>query len=121
MRNVSQGPVPGHLLLLTAYYINEYPLDITNQHDYLGVRPHSSMTWSHHIQLKVNKATKILNFIKHTLYKCTKEVKETAYFILVRPVLEYAAVIWDSYQQYLINDIEKIQRIAARWVTGTII
>ena len=31
-----------------------------------------------HIQ-QVNKATKVLNFIKCTLYKCTKEVKETAF------------------------------------------
>ena len=102
----------------TAYYINEHPLDITDQHDYLGVRLHSSMTWSHHIQLKVNKATKVLNFIKCTLHKCTKEVKETAYFTLVRPLHEYAAIIWDPYQQHLIDDIEKIQRRAARWVMG---
>ena len=102
----------------TAYYINEHPLDITDQHDYLDVRLHSSMTWSHHIQLKVNKATKVLNFIKCTLFKCTKEVKETAYFTLVRPVLEYTAIIWDPYQQYLIDDIEKIQKRAPRWVMG---
>ena len=103
----------------TAYYINEHPLDITDQHDYLGVRLHSYMTWSHHIQLKVNiKKTKVLNFIKCTLYKCNKEVKETAYFTLVRPVLEYVAIIWDPYQQYLIDDIENIQRRASRWVTG---
>ena len=60
----------------TAYYINEYPLDITDQHDYLGVRLHSSMAWSHHIQLKVNKAIKVLNFIKCTLYICTKKLKK---------------------------------------------
>ena len=99
----------------TAYCINEHPLDITDQHDYLGVRLHSSMTWSHYIQLKVNKATKVFDFIKHTLHKCTKEV---ACFTLVRSVLECAAIICDAYQQYLIDDIEKIQRRAARWVTG---
>ena len=97
---------------------HKHPLDITDQHDYLGVRLHSSMTWSHHIHLKVNKATKLLNFIKRTFYKCTKEVKETAYFTLVRPVLEYAAIIWDPYQQYLVDNIEKIQRRTAGWVIG---
>ena len=102
----------------TVYSIHEHPLNVVDQHDYLGVRLHSSMTWSHHIQLKVNKATKVLNLIKRTLHKCTKEVKETAYFTLVRPILEYTAIIWDPYQQYLIDSIEKIQRRAARWVMG---
>ena len=32
-----------------AYYINNHPLGITDQHDNIGVRLHSSMTWYHHI------------------------------------------------------------------------
>ena len=65
----------------------------------------------------VNMAMPIHFLIKfYSIYKCTKEVKETAYFTLVRAVLEYAAILWE---QYLINNIEKIQRRAARhWVTG---
>ena len=46
---------------------------------------------------------------------CSKEVKETAYLTLVRPCLEYASSVWDPYQLYLISNIEKIQRRAARW------
>ena len=30
--------------------------------------------------------------------------------------MEYAASVWDPHQQYLIDNIEKIQRRAARWV-----
>ena len=33
----------------------------------------------------------------------------------VGPLLEYAACIWDPYQEYLICEIEKIQRRDARW------
>jgi len=36
-----------------VYFINKHPLKIDDQHDYLGVRLHSSMTWSHHIQCKL--------------------------------------------------------------------
>ena len=67
------------------------------------------MTWSYHIQLKINKATKVFILIKHMLHKYIKEVKESTHFILVRPVLEYDAIIWDPHQEYLIDNIEKIQ------------
>jgi len=36
----------------------------------------------------------------------------------VRPKLEYACAVWDPHHQSHINDIEKIQKAAARFVTG---
>ena len=100
----------------TTYLINKNPLQVVNQHDYLGVKIHSFMSWSHHIQVIINKATKMLNFVKRTLYQCNAKVKVIAYTTLVRPTLEYATVVWDPYQQYLIDNIEMVQRRAARWV-----
>ena len=37
----------------------------------------------------------------------------------IRPVLEYADVIWNNCTQYESNELEKIQNKAARIVTGT--
>ena len=68
------------------------------------------------IQEVINKASKTLNFVKQTLYQCEPSVKVTAYNTLVRPILEYANIAWDPHQQYLIDDIEMVQRRAARWV-----
>ena len=62
------------------------------------------------------KASRSLNFIRHNLSNCSKEVKESAYLTLVSPCLEYAACVWDPYQLYLKNEIEKVQRRAARWI-----
>ena len=72
------------------------------------------MSWSHHIHTITNKASNTLNFIKHTLSKCSNDVKTTAYCTLVRPTLEYAATIWDPHQQYLSDEIERVQQRAAR-------
>ena len=98
-----------------SYNINHQPLNVTDQHLYLGVTIHKSMSWASHINTIVLKASKTLNFIKRNLYMCSKEVKETAYLTLVRPCLEYASSVWDPYQLYLISNIEKTQRRAARW------
>ena len=45
-------------------------------------------------------------------------MRETAYNTLVRPQLEYAAPIWDPYTKEKTNQLEKIQRRAARWTTS---
>ena len=98
-----------------TYNINHQPLNVTDQHPYLGVTIHKSMSWASHINTIVLKASRTLNFIKRNLYRCSKKVKETAYLTLVRPCLEYASSVWDPYQLYLISNIKKIQRRAARW------
>ena len=41
-------------------------------------------------------------------------------FSFIRPVLEYADVVWDNCTQYEANELEKIQTEAARIVTGSI-
>ena len=51
----------------TVYYTSEHALEIVDQYNYLGVRLYSSMMWSYHIQLRINKATKVLDFIKPML------------------------------------------------------
>ena len=42
----------------------------------------------------------------------------SAYKGLVRPVLEYSASVWDPSGVGLLNELEKVQNRAARFVTG---
>ena len=44
---------------------------------------------------------------------------ETIYLTFIRPVLEYANVVWDICTHYEKEKLGKIQNVAARIVTGT--
>ena len=54
--------------------------------------------------------------LKFTLDRKSLEIIYTSF---IRPILEYADVVWDNCIQYEINVLEKIQIEAARIVTGT--
>jgi len=69
-----------------------------------------------HGQITFKKASKTLNFVKRTLYQCEPSVKATVYTTFVRPILEYASVVWNPHQEYLIDKIEMVQRRAARQI-----
>ena len=58
------------------------------------------------------KATKVLNFIKHNLYKCSRNIKSNGYLSFVQPSLKYASSIWDPYYKTHNLTIERVQRRA---------
>ena len=62
------------------------------------------------------KANKSLNFIRRNLSKCHQDVTlvpiSPLYGLYLNTQHAYA---WDPHQEYLIYEIEKIQRQAARW------
>ena len=73
------------------------------------------MDWGQNISEISSKATKRLGFLCRNLAFAPKSTKEVAYKTLVRPKQEYAAPIWSPYSKLQINQVEKVQRTAARW------
>ena len=73
------------------------------------------MVWGQHISEISSKATKTLGFLRRNLAFATTSTKEVAYKTLVRPKLEYAAPFLSPYSKPQINQVEKVQRTAARW------
>ena len=60
-----------------------------------------------------NKATRMLNFLKRHLSKCSSNVKASTYLLMVRPLMEYACVVWDPhYQSQVAISRGKVQRHA---------
>ena len=91
------------------YILNNCTLYVSDQHTYLGVIIHKSLSWSPHISDIVTKASRTLNFIKRNLSKCSSQVKESAYLMMIRPQMEYASDVWDPHCVGDIMELEKVQ------------
>ena len=74
------------------------------------------MDWDDHITRICSKANSALGFLRQNLKISSPSLKEKAYKAFVRPILEYAAAVWDPYEQQHKDQIEKVQRRAARFV-----
>ena len=92
------------------------PLKSVSHHPYLGIELASNLDWGHHINNIVGKANRSLGFVRRNLGSCPENVKSQAYKSLVRPRLEYASSVWDPHLQKHCQEIEGIQRRAARFV-----
>jgi hypothetical protein len=98
------------------YSIFDETLSSVDEHDYLGVTIANHLRWNSHCQTTIKKANRTLGLIRRTLAPCSKNVKVRAYESLVRPRLEYASEAWNPYTTALINQLEQVQRAAARFV-----
>ena len=76
------------------------------------------MRWSPHIAMITFRENNVLGFIKRNLWNCLKSMKKTAYTTLVRPKLQYACSTWEPHYQKDKAALERVQRKAARFVTG---
>ena len=75
----------------------------------------------HACQQYGTKAKRTLGFLRRNLPACPQEVKESAYKGVARPVLEYGSSFWDPSSILLQEELEKVQKRAARFVKGNYI
>ena len=85
---------------------------------YLGITISNDMSWNNYIESTAAKANKKLGFLKRNVKVKDRDLKEKAYKAIVRPTTEYCATVWDPYYLKQATTLEKVQRRAARWVTG---
>ena len=99
-----------------TYKLHDYPLAKVEQSKYLGITLQSNRKWNKHLNSITNKANQSLGFLKRNLKIKSSYVKYHAYKALVIPKLEYASAVWDPHTRTQINQIEKVQRRATRYV-----
>ena len=83
------------------------------------IAPHFLQCYGHCIH-KVSRLIilepSVVNIMQHThaflqrnLRQCSSSIKSLAYLTYVRPILEYASIVWASYTKCHIASLEKIQ------------
>ena len=93
----------------TLYYLQDTPLEMSTKQKYLGVDLSNDLDWSHQIDSITTRANKTLSLLRRN---------NIAYKTRVRPQLEHCRPIWDPYENGHILALEKVQRRAARFVSG---
>ena len=98
----------------TRYNISGTELRNVSNYKDLGVIMASDLKWSKHVEQIVHKANRVLGLFKRTVGGKNKDIFSNLYKTLVRPILEYACLVWSPHQAKDIHEIEKIQRRALR-------
>ena len=75
----------------------------------------SNLSWNTQTQKVVNKANKIVGFLKRNVGPGNKEVFSRLYKALVIPILEYAVPLLSPYLQMNIDALERVQRRASKY------
>ena len=106
-----------------SYTLQRTDLENVESIRYLGVTITSDLRWDTHVSNVCTKANRTIGFLRKHLYSCPRppppqEVKETAYKGLVRPVLDYGSLVWEPPGVVLQEELESVQKCAARFVTG---
>ncbi len=101
------------------FNLGGFSLKYTESYKYLGVELQRNLKWDKHIASNVvNKGKRTLYVVRKVLSKARPNIKQLAYFSLIRPIMEYASSVWDPSHVGLINAIEMVQRSAARFCTN---
>lgn len=97
------------------YILHNHILQKETSTKYLGITIQNDLKWDRHINNITATASKQLNFIKRNLKVHSTEIKSKAYTSLVRPKLEYSCSVWDPHTKSQTQQLEMVQRRAARY------
>ena len=101
---------------IRQYTLRGCNLETEETATYLGVDINNQLDWAPHINRITGKATRSLNFVRRNIRIPSEKVRTKAYQALVRPTLDYCCTVWDPYDKNDIEQLERVQRSAVRYV-----
>ena len=89
-------------------------------HKHLGLIFCDNMKWNAHIESILDRASRMIGIMGKLKYVFSRPALNQTYISFIRPVLEYASIVWDGCTDEQRNSLEKLQNEIARIVTGLI-
>ena len=105
-----KNPIP------SQYYLHGILLESVSSVKYLRVDVSDDLSWDSHCNRISTKANQTLGFLRRNIKVKSEPLRSLAYQTLVRPQLEYGSEVWSPHTQVLIDQLESVQRRAARWI-----
>lgn len=102
--------------LQLSYSLNGSVLSKVKSFKYLGVILTSDLRWNEHISYIKKKAVTKLGYLRRTLRQAPQDMKLLAYKTFIRPIIEYASIVWDPHTKRNIVHLESVQRKSVRFI-----
>ena len=99
--------------ITVPYTIYGHVLKEVDTARYLGSTYTNNSTGTTKISSVTKKANKACSFLQCYISQCPQITKELCYRTFVRPLMEYATVIWDPFTEANIRKLEMVQRRSA--------
>ena len=74
-------------------------INFVEGHKHLGLTLSSNAKWHAHIE-NITSVSKLLGIMRAIKYKLSWKALNNIYISYIRPILEYAAVVWDGCTAY---------------------
>ena len=91
--------------------IDKTQINEVTSHKHLGVLFSNDCSWHNHIEHIKTKAWNRINVMRKLKFKLDRRSLQTIHFSFIRPLLEYADVVWNNCTQYESNEQEKKSRM----------
>ena len=114
------NPLKSESLLVSLRHDNENVTNFTFQnqniktvkeHKHLGLIWNNDAKWKSHLLSIISKASKRIDMLRALKFKLHRYSLEKIYFAFIRPLFEYASIVWHDAPRHDIyfNDLEKLQ------------
>ena len=100
---------------------NDTKVQLATSQKHLGLILDSRLDFNEHVDYKINKSNKIVGIMKRLSLTRSRKSLLTIYKSFVRPILDYADIIYDkTFNESFKRKIEMVQYRAALVITGAI-